>query len=365
MICLIFGTRPEIIKMSPVMKQLKKQGTEHFSIHTNQHFSHNMDEVFFRQLELPQPEYRLKIGQRLKRRKTIISHGPQTGLLLERIEEVLLKEKPKIALVEGDTNTVLAGALAASKLKIKVGHIEAGLRSYDRNMPEEINRIVADHISDLLFCPTEKQRQILLKEGIGPEKIHVTGNTIVDAVMQNSRLAEEKSNILAKLRLKPGQYFLATVHREENVTDKQRLEGILQGFERLHNEHGIPIIYPIHRRAERMIEFHGLKIPQGTRIIKPTGYLDFLQMMKNAQLVLTDSGGVQEETCILKVPCVTLRDNTERPETTECGANTLSGTRPERIAEAAAQMIKKERNWNNPFGDGKAAERIVELAKNA
>jgi UDP-N-acetylglucosamine 2-epimerase (non-hydrolysing) len=245
--------------------------------------------------------------------------------MMTGIEKVFMKEKPEAALVQGDTNTVLAGALAAVKLGIKVGHVEAGLRSYDRRMPEEINRVMADHCSDQLFAPTEKCKNILLGEGISGSKIHVTGNTIVDAVYQNLKLAKEK-NTLEELEITPDEYFLVTTHRQENVDDRLRFAGLLKGVEKLGMEFNIPVIYPIHPRSKKMAREFGIKTDGNIKFIDPVEFLDFLNLENGAQLVLTDSGGVQEETCILGVPCVTLRDNTERPETLDVGSNMLSGS---------------------------------------
>ena len=287
------------------------------------------------------------------------SHGEQTGKMLIEIEKVLIKQKPYVVLVEGDTNTVLAGALAAAKLHIKVGHVESGLRSYFREMPEEINRILADHSSDYLFAPTKKAREILISEGIPRSKIFITGNTIVDAVYQNLELARVKSKILDKLNLKKENYFLVTAHRQENVDIKERLNGIFKGLDLIYEKFNLPIIYPIHPRTQKMIEKFKLNNTQEVKLLEPISYLDFLQLEANAKLVLTDSGGVQEEACILKVPCITLRDNTERPETLEVGANILAGIKPSKILWSTQRMIKKPRRWKNPFGDGRASEKIL------
>lgn len=355
-ICIILGTRPEIIKMSPIILECERQRLDYFIIHTNQHYSENLDEIFFDELKLPKPKYNLKIGSG--------THGEQTGKALIGIERVLIKEKPDIVLVEGDTNTVLAGALAAIKLHIKVGHIEAGLRSYDRIMPEEINRILTDHCSDFLFAPTEKAKEILLKEGILKDKIFVTGNTIVDAVYQNLKLAQKKSKILKKLTLKKEKYFLLTCHRQENVDKREKLKGILRGIDLIYKKFNLPIIYPVHPRTQKMMNKFNLKIPQGLKLIEPVGFLDFLQLEVNAKLILTDSGGIQEETCILKVPCATLRDNTERPETLKVDSNILVGTKPKKILKGVQIMLNKLNkgiSWKNPFGDGKPSQKIIKI----
>jgi UDP-N-acetylglucosamine 2-epimerase (non-hydrolysing) len=352
-ISIILGTRPEIIKMSPVIRECEKQNIDYFILHTGQHYSYNVDKIFFEELELPAAKYNLDVGSG--------SHAEETGKMLIGIEKVLKEEKTDVVLVEGDTNTVLAGALAASKLHIKVGHVEAGLRSYDRTMPEEINRVLADHVSDYLFAPTEKAKVNLLREGILENKIFVTGNTIVDAVFQNLEIAKRKTNIRNKLNLTPEGYFLVTAHRQENVDEKERLKHILDGLELVYHKFNLPFIYPIHPRTKKKIREFGLEIPKGVELIEPLGFLEFLQLEANAKLVLTDSGGVQEETCILKVPCVTLRDNTERPETLEVGSNVLVGVNQETILEGVKKRISKERNWKNPFGDGKAGNRIIKI----
>jgi UDP-N-acetylglucosamine 2-epimerase (non-hydrolysing) len=353
-ISIVIGTRPEIVKMSPVVRVLEKRGLEFFILHTGQHYSYNMDQVFFEQLKLPKPKYNLEVGSG--------THAEETSKMMVGIERVLLEEKPDIVLVEGDTNTVLAGALASVKIGVSVGHVEAGLRSFDRSMPEEINRIVADHISHLLFAPTDEAKQNLLREGIEGEKIFVTGNTIVDAVYQNLSVANGglRKNVLEGLGVADGNYFLATVHRQENVDNPRRFKGILEGLKLVQEYYGMPVIYPIHPRSKKMMIEYGLD-PAGVILTEPLDYLSFLLLESRAKLVFTDSGGVQEEACILKVPCVTLRDNTERPETLKVGANTLAGTEPQRILEKAKLMIDNGRSWPNPFGDGRAGERIVDI----
>jgi len=313
-----------------------------------------MDAVFFEHLELRMAKYNLDVGSG--------SHAEQTGKMLIGIEKVLREESPDVVLVEGDTNTVLAGALAAVKLGIRVGHVEAGLRSYDRQMPEEINRVLADHCSDLLFAPTEKSKRILLGEGIREEKIFVTGNTIVDAVYQNLEISKKKVNVLDCLGVDNGGYFLATVHRQENVDNKKKFKGILEGLEMVQKEFGLPVVYPIHPRAKKQFKVFNLKV-KGVKIVEPLDYLSFLQLASNAKLILTDSGGVQEEACILRVPCVTVRYNTERPETLEVGSNVLAGTDPYEIIENVKLMLNHRNKWQNPLGDGKAGERIVHTLK--
>ncbi len=353
---IVLGTRPEIIKMSPVVRECERLRLEYFILHTGQHYSYNMDRVFFDQLGLPEPRYNLEVGSG--------SHGEQTGKMLVRVERVLQREKPDVVLVQGDTNSTLAGALAAAKLRIMVGHVEAGLRSYYRVMPEEVNRVLADHCSDYLFAPTEKSRKILIGEGILEERIFLTGNTIVDAIHQNLEIANQKRNIIDELSLQPKEYFVATVHRQENVDDEARFSEILEALEIVGDRFGVEVVYPVHPRSRRRIKEYNLEL-DGVRLIDPIDFLSFLQLESKAKLVLTDSGGVQEEACILKVPCVTLRDNTERPETIEVGSNVLAGTRLERILECTKRMVISGNSWENPFGEGDSAKKIVGILKEA
>jgi len=346
-VAIVLGTRPEIIKMSPIIRELEEKNMEFFILHTGQHYSYNLDQVFFEQLKLPQPKYNLRVGSG--------THAEETGKMMIGIERVLFDEKPDIVLVEGDTNTVLAGALASVKVGVTLGHVEAGLRSFDRSMPEEINRIVADHVSDLLFAPTEIAKRNLLREGIPEEKIHVTGNTIVDAVYQNLKLAETVNVPFAD-----DDYFLVTVHRQENTDNPMRLRNIIEGLKLVREYFNMPIIYPIHPRTLKRIKEYGIDV-EGLNLIEPLDYLSFLKLESKAKLIFTDSGGVQEEACILRVPCVTLRYNTERPETLEVGANVLAGTEPKEILKKAKIMIDAKRDWENPFGDGRAANRIINI----
>jgi len=350
-IAIVLGTRPEIIKMSPVIRALERAGAPFFVLHTGQHYSYDLDRVFFEELELPCARYNLEVGSG--------SHGEQTGRMLIAVEEVFAKEHPALVLVEGDTNSVLAGALAATKLHINVGHVEAGLRSYDRQMPEEINRVLTDHCSDYLFAPTENARRILLGEGVPDEKIYVTGNTIVDAVFQNLEIARsDAASDVTALGLEPKEYFLVTLHRQENVDSRSRFAAILEGLDRIATQFGLPVVYPIHPRSRKMMMQFDLRATN-LRIIEPLSFLGFLQLESNARLILTDSGGVQEESCILGVPCITLRDNTERPETLEVGANILAGAQPDRIVTGTGLMLQRRNDWTNPFGDGTAGEKIV------
>jgi UDP-N-acetylglucosamine 2-epimerase (non-hydrolysing) len=303
-------------------------------------------------LKLPLPRHHLDVGSG--------SHGQQTAKMLAGIEGILTEEKPDIVYVQGDTNTVLAGALAASKLHIKIGHIEAGLRSFDRSMPEEINRVLTDHISDLLFAPTDASKVLLIREGLPGDRIFVTGNTIVDAVFENLKLANRKS--LLKLSISPKGYLLSTLHRQENVDNRGRLGEIFKGLGLVSAETGLPVILPVHPRTKKMIGAFDIDIPRGIRLIDPMGFLEFLEAESNAKLVLTDSGGVQEECCILGVPCVTLRENTERPETVRAGANVIAGYRSMDILESAKKMAREGQKWLNPFGDGTAGRKIIDAS---
>jgi UDP-N-acetylglucosamine 2-epimerase (non-hydrolysing) len=355
-ILIVLGTRPEIIKISPIIHELERSASDFNILHTGQHYSYAMDQIFFEQLELPKTHYNLTVGSG--------THAEQTGKMLIGIEKVLLDEQPDAVLVEGDTNSALAGAMAAVKLGIKVGHVEAGLRCYDKAMHEEINRIIVDHCSDLLFAPTQKSMQILQGEGILDDKIFVTGNTIVDAINLNLEISKRKENILLDLGLTKEDYFLATIHRQENVDNEERFRNILKGLEMVGETFDCDIVYPIHPRAQKQVTVFNINM-EGIRLVDPLDYLSFLQLESNAKLVLTDSGGVQEETCIMKVPSVTLRDNTERPETLEVGSNVLSGASPNEIVKKTEQMLRTRRDWTNPFGNGRAGEAIVEVLKSS
>jgi UDP-N-acetylglucosamine 2-epimerase (non-hydrolysing) len=346
-IAIILGTRPEIIKMSPIIRECERN-YNFFIIHSGQHYSYNMDHIFFEQLELSRPKINLGVGSG--------PHGEQTGKMLIKLEAVLKDERPDLVLVQGDTNTALAGALAASKMRIKIGHIEAGMRSFDRNMPEEINRILIDHISDYLFVPNINAKKNLLNEGVPDAQIFVCGNTITEAVFQNLKIAEKIYNP----DLYPKSYFLATIHRQENTDTSERLDNILKGLGNLYDEFKLPIVFPIHPRTKKNLETFGLILPKGIELIEPLGYLEFLQLEKNAKLILTDSGGVQEEACILGVSCVTLRDTTEWIETLEVEANVLAGHNPEAILSCSRSMLERK-TWKNPFGDDDSSRKIMDV----
>ncbi|MGL1957626.1 MAG: UDP-N-acetylglucosamine 2-epimerase (non-hydrolyzing) [Colwellia sp.] len=351
---IIVGTRPEIIKMAPVIRECEKRKIQYFIIHSNQHYSKEMDSIFFEELHLPAPHYNLGVGSGL--------HSNQTGNILIKMEPILLEEKPDVVLVQGDTNTVLAGALSASKLNIKVGHIEAGLRSYDRTMPEETNRIMTDHISEYLFAVGPNQENILKSEGISSDKIHTVGNTVSDSLFQHLEISAQRSSILSDLDLSAGEYFLVTAHRASNVDIASNLLELLHLFDEMHKNYTGTIVWPIHPRTQSKLKEFNIELPSYLQLIAPVGYLDFIQLQKHAKLILTDSGGIQEEACLLGVPSLTLRENTERPEAVEVGASELVGRNAIKAVKAAKQWLSRDNySWDNPFGDGHVAEYIVDV----
>lgn len=330
----IVGARPQFIKVGPILRAIAKHNREHpqraiheVLVHTGQHYDYTMSRVFFEELELKEPDYHLGVGSG--------THGSQTGEMLKRIEDVLLKEKPDLVMVYGDTNSTLAGALAAAKLHIPVAHVEAGLRSFNKTMPEEINRVLTDHISDLLFCPTQTAVENLEREGI-TKGVHLVGDVMYDSVLYNVQLAEKRSEILERLHLQPKGYALATVHRAENTDHPERLRSIFQALETIAAD-GLPVVVPLHPRTRKRLS--ALNLPfNRLQIIEPVSYLEMLLLEKSAKIILTDSGGVQKEAFFFKVPCVTVRDETEWVETVELGWNVLVGCDPERIVEAGRTM---------------------------
>ncbi len=351
--CILLGTRPEIIKMSPLIRACEEIGLDYYILHTGQHYSYEMDKKICEDLEIGMPKYNLKVGSQPYRK--------QVGMMIREIMEVLAKDKPDIIFVQGDTNSVLAGALAGNKLRIDIGHHEAGLRSHDTTMLEETNRIITDHIADFLFAPTHSALNNLKEEGIEQKKVFYTGNTVVDAVKQNLQIANKKKDVMTNLGIEKDNYFLVTAHRAENVDNIEKLKGIFEGLNLIGQNLRKPIICPIHPRTKKKIEEYNIEISDKINMIEPVGYLEFLQLQANSKLIITDSGGIQEEACILRIPCVTIRENTERPETIESGSNILVGTDPDKIYQGAKEMINKPKNWSNPFGDGKAAEKILEF----
>ena len=359
-VCVVVGTRPGIVMFSPIIRELQAQGMDFFVIHTGQHYSYNMDRKFFEDLKLEEPHYKLDNMQNYK------LHGEQTAEMLKGCERILIKERPKVTLVGGDANTNLAAALAARKLHIRIGHVEAGERSGDWRMPEEHNRVMIDHISEYLFTTNDKGKDNLVRENV-QGKIFVTGNTIVDAALQNLEIAQKQSTILEEFNLQARGYFVLTMHREENVDSRESLVSILEGMKLVIRESGKKIVFLAHPRTQNRIQEFGLEgfvqAIENFEIKDAVGYLDFLRLLANADLVLTDSGGVQQESCILRVPCVTLRTNTEWVETLQIGANTLCGTDPKTILEGVRKMTKVNRDWSTPFGDGSAASSIVSIIR--
>ena len=362
-IATILGTRPEIIKMAPIIDEISKRGINQIVLHTGQHYDEEMSDNFFRDLEIPTPDYNIHVGSG--------SHGKQTGLMMQGIEEVLLEEKPDIVLVQGDTNAVLAGALVASKLHIAIGHVEAGLRSFDMTMPEEVNRRVADVTSTMYFIPTENSAINLLAEGFSRKNLIITGNTVVDACFRHLEIAQKRGfeeESLANLNIDEMDNILTlTMHRAENVDIKQRVVNIIEALKELNN---MNIIFPIHPRTKNTLQnfglFDELNDLEHVHIIKPLGYLDFLLLTSKSTLILTDSGGLQEEAITLDVPALTLRYNTERPETVTAGGNILVGSDKDAILENAFKILSddefanKMRNAPNPYGMGDSAKITVD-----
>ena len=318
----VVGARPQFIKCAPVSRELRKEHTE-ILVHTGQHYDPEMSQVFFEELQIPQPDYNLGVGSG--------SHGKQTGEILTKVEEVLLVEKPDLVLVYGDTNSTLAGALAAAKLHIPVAHVEAGLRSFDRTMPEEINRTLTDHLSDLLFCPTKTAVNNLRNEGI-IKGVHLVGDVMSDALEFNRKIAEERSLVLNRLGVSPKQYLVLTVHRPSNTDSRMHMENIIGAL----GDCGIPVVFPVHPRTRKYLEEYGMwdRLPANFIVTEPLGYLDMIRSMGSAQKIVTDSGGIQKEAYMLGVPCVTLRENTEWEETLHDGWNILVGADREKMLTA-------------------------------
>ena len=348
----VIGVRPQFVKASVVSRKLRTRHDEILT-HTGQHYDYQMNKIFFDQLNIPEPDYHLNIGSG--------SHGHQTGEMLSKIEEVLIKEKPDLVITYGDTNSTLAGALAASKLHIKTAHVESGLRSFDRSMPEEINRILTDHCSDILFCPTENAVENLKREGIS-ENVYLTGDVMVDSLLYNREIAEKKSNILSELGLKSKEYLVATVHRASNTDDETNLKNIVDAFSELNET----VIFPLHPRTEKALRTYGLydKLKSSVILTKPLGFFEFIKLMDHSKMILTDSGGVQKEAYVLKVPCVTLRENTEWVETVEDGWNVLVGTDKEKIIRIVKEFHPLLEMYGERFGNGEASKNIVSIIDN-
>ena len=349
----VVGARPQFIKAAAVSRVLRKtRGATEILVHTGQHYDENMSDVFFRELEIPRPDFHLGIGSG--------SHGRQTGRMLAAIEKTILKSRPDRVLVYGDTNSTLAGALAAAKLKVPVAHVEAGLRSFNRAMPEEVNRVVADHVSDLLFAPTDTAVENLLREGISRRRVAKVGDVMYDAALFYSRKAESLSGVLERLRLHDRSYVLATIHRAENTDDANRLRRIFDGLNHLSQE--MPVVFPVHPRTRKALYRVAGRDRSGVQIIPPVGYLDMVMLEKNARLVITDSGGVQKEAFFYRVPCVTLREETEWTELVKAGWNVLiSPTRDDLPRLLRRRLLTFRTPPTNvlPYGRGQAAQAVV------
>jgi UDP-GlcNAc3NAcA epimerase len=347
----IVGARPQFIKAAAVSRAIEKtagRATE-VIIHTGQHFDANMSRVFFEELLIPEPKYNLGISGG--------PHGEMTGRMLAAIEKVILDERPDVVVIHGDTNSTLAGALAAAKLHVPIGHVEAGLRSFNRRMPEEINRVVADHLADRLFCPTPVAVENLRREGI-TKGVSLTGDVMYDSALFYTRMANERSSVLDRLGLKEGGYYLATIHRAENTDDVARLTNILAALEGI----GQLVVLPVHPRTRQALGQQGLTI-RNIQLVAPVPYLDMLRLENGARVILTDSGGVQKEAYFAGVPCITLRDETEWVELVDAGWNRVVGTDPGRIAEAVAWAESMDHGsaGRSLYGDGHAADKIVSL----
>ncbi len=366
----VAGARPNFMKIAPIIRAMRAYPEiEPVLVHTGQHYDGNMSDAFFKDLEIPEPDIHLGVGSG--------THAVQTARVMERFEKVLLKERPDLVLVVGDVNSTLACALVAGKLHIKVAHVEAGLRSFDRRMPEEINRVLTDQISDILFTTCEEAKINLHNEGIPDEKIHFVGNIMIDTLLYNldkinTRYATtegspEYHRRIRTTRYEFEEYAVLTLHRPGNVDDKDTFERISRALNKI-AEH-IPIFFPIHPRTKKQIQQFGLeKYYKGNiKLLEPLGYLEFLKLYSESKFVLTDSGGIQEETAVLDIPCLTIRENTERPITIEQGTNVLVGTDEEKIVEEAQKILRGERKSKKTlkYWDGKAAERIVKILVNA
>lgn len=343
----IVGARPQFVKAAMVSRALRRVHRE-ILLHTGQHYDDGMSALFFRELDLAEPDHHLGVGSG--------SHSEQTGHMLMGIEAAIMREKPDLVLVYGDTNSTLAGALAAAKTGVPVAHVEAGCRSYDRSMPEEINRVVTDHLSSLLFCPTVRTVDNLAREGI-TAGVHQVGDVMLDLLLEQLPEAEARSRVLQALGLAPGAYLIATIHRAANTDQLDRLAAIVEALEALDE----PVIFPVHPRTRKALgSFHRLP-PPPVHLIDPVGYLDMLGLIRNARMVLTDSGGVQKEAFFLGTPCLTLRETTEWMETVEAGWNRLVGVDRKAILSAAKSWKPVGVPPNGLFGDGRAGERIVEI----
>jgi len=354
------GIRPDWINMSLLIPRLEKAfGRENVVVvHSGQHYSYYMDKVFFEELGIRDPDYHLGMPKGLKQ-------GQQTAYVINKIEPILLKEKPDVVISFSDGNPSVF-AVSASKNFIKVAHIEAGMRSYDWRMPEEKNRRIVDAITDLFFVPTEIARQNLIWEGVAEDKIHITSKLIID-VIEHFKSKWRRSKILEELDLDSGEYFLATLHRPENVEDPDNLWSIIRGLELVYKRYELPIIAPLHPRTQRAIKRFKIDIFKGLNVMNPLGFFDFTKLENNCLCGITDSGTVEEDLCWFRIPCVTTRMSTERPETVHVGANILVGETdgtfiPERIADGVRKMLSKDTDWEIPYSTG-ATKRIVRILK--
>jgi UDP-GlcNAc3NAcA epimerase len=350
----IVGARPQFIKAGPVSRALREVGISEFLVHTGQHYDPQMSDVFFAELGIPEPDLNLNVGSG--------SHGAQTGAMLAGIERSIVEQKPDWVLVYGDTNSTLAGALAAAKLHVPVGHVEAGLRSFNRRMPEEINRIVSDTLATILFVPTEVGRQNLLREGVSADRICWTGDVMYDAMLMFQERAAKRSSVLPRLGLDDSPYVLATVHRAENTDDPVRLEAIIEGLRNVAETHRV--ILPLHPRTRARIKDLPRLETKRLEIIEPVGFLDMIRLEMAARVIATDSGGVQKEAFFHRVPCVTLRNETEWTELVDLGWNrVIPPLNAASIAGAVRDACGTLGAAGNPFGDGHAAERIAEALR--
>jgi len=350
----VVGARPNFMKMAPIIAAIERRSGQasQILVHTGQHYNETMSASFFRDLQMPPPDINLEVGSG--------THAEQTALVMLAIEPVLIVERPDWVVVVGDVNSTLAAALTATKLGIKIAHVEAGLRSFDRAMPEEINRVLTDHISDLLLTPSEDADRNLLSEGIAPERIARVGNVMIDSLFAQLERSGQ-STILDQLGLLRQQFAVLTLHRPANVDDALTLRKIFAALREI--SAAVPIVFPAHPRTVLSLCESEIEPPEQMKIIEPLGYLDFLKLWSNARLVMTDSGGLQEETTALGIPCLTLRDNTERPITVEQGTNQVVGREPEQIIAAAFEILRNRKNHQPgipDLWDGRAAERIVE-----
>jgi len=352
MICTVVGARPNFVKMSPIVLELRHRGIPQILVHTGQHYDETMSKVFFHELGMPKPDIHLGVGSE--------THARQTARILIEFEDVCRRYKPQMILVAGDVNSTLAAALVAAKECIPVAHIEAGLRSFDRAMPEEVNRIITDHLSDLLFTTEESAYQNLQREGIPEEKIHFVGNCMIDSLMKHKEAAIARAP-WTEFGLETGKYGLLTLHRPSNVDCLETLTELFESINIISER--LPILFPVHPRTRDRICRYNIAISPGVRLCDPLPYLSFLGLMARARLVLTDSGGIQEETTALGVPCLTLRQNTERPATITCGSNRLVGTSAVEVIRAAEQALAGEGNTGRlpSLWDGRASQRIVDV----